>query len=418
MKRIFTPFLIGLGLMATLNVSAQTLTVKYNFSGNLGDSSGGSNHGTNNGIIYTNDIAGIPNSAASFNGTSSYVTLPNFIGSGTGAPLHNVAISVWFKTNGRQKPAGIAYGGAQAIGGSPVNYTPFMWIDSAGHLSSYFYAGQTWALTTGTDTVNDDKWHHAVFFYFMVPPTSEKQFLVVDGKLRDYYIGTKTGTPSYTNIYLGACNPRNIMGMPDAWTYFNGTMDNFNAYFMPNGPMSDSMLHCLDFLITAHPQNQTKSLGSSVTLSVSHTMFENDTVYTYVWKKNGTVVPGATDSVLTIASLSAADTGSYVCEATNNYHLTLTSNAGKVALVPTGINGLQIADAVNVYPSPAANTLNVSVANKVINEVAIYSIDGKLVKHIQQAGINTIDVSSLIPGAYSLKLSCGEEVFTSRFSKQ
>jgi hypothetical protein len=415
MKKVYTT-LLALCTLA-IGANAQSLAVKYDFSGNCGDSSNGNKHGSPTNITYTNDIAGVANIAVAFNGTSSYITIPNFVGTTVGSPFHNVAVSVWFKTNSKQKPSGIAYAGLESIGNYPSNFTPLMWIDSAGYLCSYFYAGSFTPVQKSTDTVNDNKWHHAIFYYYQMPPTTVLQKLYLDGKEVASYYGIKTGTPSYTNIYMGACNPRNLNGMPDAWMYFNGTMDNFRAYITPNGPFTDSFLHCSDFLITGHPQSQAKTLGSSASLSVSHTMFLNDTIYTYQWKKNGVVISGATDSILNIASVAATDTGDYVCEVKNNYNLTLTSNAAKLSL-STGISKVAKANEISTYPNPAYATINLSATGKIINAAYIYSIDGKLVKHIQQSGINTIDISSLTQGIYVLKLSCSGETFISRFTKQ
>lgn len=416
MKKIYSTLLAVFAI--TMSTNAQSPAVKYDFAGNCGDSSSSNNHGTPTNLTYTNDIAGIPNNAAAFNGTSSYVTIPNFVGTTMGSPFHNVGISIWFKTNSNQKPSGIAYAGLQSVGTYPSNFTPFLWIDSAGFLCSYFYAGSFTPVQKSTDTVNDNKWHHAVFYYYQVPPTAVLQKLYVDGKEVASYYGIKTGTPSYANIYLGACNPRNLNGMPDAWMYFNGTMDNFRAYITPNGPFTDSFLHCSDFLITAHPQNQTKTLGSSVTLSVSHTMFLNDTIYTYLWKKNGIAIAGATDSVLTIASLTAADTGSYTCEIKNNYNLTLASNPAQLSISSSGITNTANDNSFRVYPNPATAILNISITNRKINQVLIYSIEGKMISSINAADINAIDISTLVKGTYILKILAGNEVFVNRFTKE
>src|SRR5688572_11609505 len=63
--------------------------------------------------------------------------------------------------------------------------------------------------------------------------------------------------------------------------------------------------------ITRHPRSQTASADSSVSLSV---LAVNAT--SYVWKRNGVIVPGGTASTLLISPVTIGDDGVYICEVT------------------------------------------------------------------------------------------------------
>ncbi len=62
--------------------------------------------------------------------------------------------------------------------------------------------------------------------------------------------------------------------------------------------------------IVTQPTNQSGCAGSSVTFAVTAS---GATPLTYQWRKNGSDVAGATNASLTIATVSASDTGSYDC---------------------------------------------------------------------------------------------------------
>jgi hypothetical protein len=70
------------------------LIAYYPFNGSADDKSGNNNNGVVNDAILSSDKFGHPNSAYSFNGTSSYISLKpasNFVG------LSNYTISLWVK---------------------------------------------------------------------------------------------------------------------------------------------------------------------------------------------------------------------------------------------------------------------------------------------------------------------------------
>ena len=65
----------------------------YPFSGNTQDQSGYNNHGTNIGASLTTDRFGNANSAYSFNGSSSYISVAN--STSLSSPTSNLTIAFW-----------------------------------------------------------------------------------------------------------------------------------------------------------------------------------------------------------------------------------------------------------------------------------------------------------------------------------
>ena len=57
-------------------------------------------------------------------------------------------------------------------------------------------------------------------------------------------------------------------------------------------------------------------LGSSTTLQVAAEGIPSN--ITYMWKKNGVIIPGETSNTLTVSSVSLSDIGQYECIPSNS----------------------------------------------------------------------------------------------------
>ena len=60
----------------------------------------------------------------------------------------------------------------------------------------------------------------------------------------------------------------------------------------------------------------TADAGSNITLTVTASSDPDD--ITYVWKKNGVIIPGETSSTLTLSDVSGDDIGQYECIPSNS----------------------------------------------------------------------------------------------------
>ncbi|MCX7880779.1 MAG: immunoglobulin domain-containing protein [Ignavibacteria bacterium] len=86
-------------------------------------------------------------------------------------------------------------------------------------------------------------------------------------------------------------------------------------------------------IITKHPESQTISQGSTLTLSVT-AKGEN---LRYQWKKDGKNIAGATQSTLVIQNIQPSDAGNYLVEVTNNCGTTI-SNPATIVVSTSGSN--------------------------------------------------------------------------------
>lgn len=68
---------------------------------------------------------------------------------------------------------------------------------------------------------------------------------------------------------------------------------------------------------------------------------------------------------------------------------------------------------ISIYPNPASDKIFIKNTNQLkINQIFIYSVDGKLIRNVQLKG-NSIDIRDLKMGAYLLKLEIDEKEFLS-----
>ncbi|HEY6143438.1 MAG TPA: T9SS type A sorting domain-containing protein, partial [Flavobacterium sp.] len=70
-----------------------------------------------------------------------------------------------------------------------------------------------------------------------------------------------------------------------------------------------------------------------------------------------------------------------------------------------------------LYPNPATNELRLSSSDQKIENVAIYSLSGALVKTISNV-IESIDVSNLSTGSYLVKVTTDQGSFTQKIIKE
>ena len=99
----------------------------------------------------------------------------------------------------------------------------------------------------------------------------------------------------------------------------------YRANYFSNGPCSTKVNFAQELLlkvlplprITRQPLNRTMCAGSNVSFSIgvfgTREWFNNGT-YSYQWRRNNQIIPGANDTIYTINSVAASDAGDYSCE--------------------------------------------------------------------------------------------------------
>ncbi|MDX6740735.1 LamG-like jellyroll fold domain-containing protein [Actinocorallia sp. A-T 12471] len=174
-------------------------------SGTVAKSANLENQGSDS-ATYANVTLGVPGplaggsaTAASFNGTNSLVQLPRTYKVGTKRPQ---AISLWFKGT---TPNGVLFSYSnenpryQAT--APSDYTPALYVDSAGKLNGSLFTNQPasqYTPITSPNAVTDGNWHNVV-----LTGDGGTQWLYLDGVL----LGSKTGlheVPGQWNNIVGA----------------------------------------------------------------------------------------------------------------------------------------------------------------------------------------------------------------------
>lgn len=88
--------------------------------------------------------------------------------------------------------------------------------------------------------------------------------------------------------------------------------------------------------------------------------------------------------------------------------------------VALAVNNFDIKKYVSVYPNPVSTVLNIeNKSNETISNIAIYSINGSLVKEIKSTeAMQTISVSDLQNGIYFVKIELNNQVINYKFSKK
>ncbi|HVB44807.1 MAG TPA: LamG-like jellyroll fold domain-containing protein [Streptosporangiaceae bacterium] len=162
--------------------------------------------------------------AASFNGTSSYVQLPSSDSPGTGP----ASVGLWFMVPKGNTAGGVLYDYEMY----PLNYSgmptgqwdPALYVGTDGKLRGEFWNGSASPITT-SGTVNDGNWHYAV-----LAATSAGQSLYLDGKLAGNS-STALAASSGNYVYVGAgeshswpSGPTNNLG------YFPGSIAEIAFY--------------------------------------------------------------------------------------------------------------------------------------------------------------------------------------------
>jgi RHS repeat-associated protein len=289
----------------------------------LGDSAGTTAAGetdTQTGT-YTGATLGVEgpfgrndSTAASFNGTSSYVQLPSDMKPYPVPNLYPVipdrgpmAIELWFST----KTSGVLFSySEQPITGTPsanvIDYTPALYVgtDNKLHGGTHAYDLRGNVLTMQSKaTVTDGKWHHAV--------------LSVDGSLQTLYLdGTSVGTLNFNGaypsnyVYAGAgfignewpAAPQQGTGTSGHPSYFTGSIAEVAIY--QHELSSDDVVH--------HIKAYGNSLShASPTLSVAvEDPAGNPQNYTYDPYNGGRLV--SSSDVLNHTTSYGYDTGGFL----------------------------------------------------------------------------------------------------------
>lgn len=200
MKKLLQLGCIFYGLTAFSQVDlTSNLKVCMPFTGNANDQSGSSNNGTVSGATLTSDRFNNANSAYQFNGTSNYISVPNFAAI---APSNELTISMWAKSDlttsnclfmlSPDDPADRCVGCAQY---SNAGSTMMIW--DYGSISGN---GRTTAPSIPADLSG---WHHYVY---IVSQSGNQKQMYLDGVVKSNVAYAGTCNNKNLPLYIGAGN--------------------------------------------------------------------------------------------------------------------------------------------------------------------------------------------------------------------
>ncbi len=89
----------------------------------------------------------------------------------------------------------------------------------------------------------------------------------------------------------------------------------------------------------------------------------------------------------------------------------------KTAYGTLGLRKNELTTKLTLYPNPVTNQLFLSSSDRKIENVAIYTLTGTLVKTIKNV-VESIDVSNLNPGSYLVKVTTDQSSFTQKIIKK
>ncbi len=167
-------------------------------------------------------LAGSAATAATFNGSTSYVRLPDQLVTDT--PY--LTAELWFRTTG----SGVlfSYQNHTLEEATTGKYTPALYVGTDGKLRGEFWNG-TAAPITSAGTVNDGTWHHAA-----LTAAGNTQTLYLDGAK----VGSLAGDITQDDqrfVYLGAGYWNNWPATTGTIGHFTGDIDEAAVYNRPLG---------------------------------------------------------------------------------------------------------------------------------------------------------------------------------------
>ncbi|MFE5599303.1 DNRLRE domain-containing protein [Streptomyces coelicoflavus] len=167
-------------------------------------------------------LAGSPDTSAAFNGTTSYVQLPDQVVSDT--PY--LTAELWFRTTG--SGVLLSYQDHTLEEATTGKYTPALYVGTDGRLRGEFWNGASAPLTSAAP-VNDGAWHHAA-----LTAAGNTQTLYLDGKKTGSLSGEITQYDQRF-VYLGAGYWNNWPATTGTVGHFAGDIDEAAVYSRPLG---------------------------------------------------------------------------------------------------------------------------------------------------------------------------------------
>jgi hypothetical protein len=384
------------------SINISNLRAYYPLNNSFADASGNNYNATGTATTSVNDRLNQANSAISFNGSSSTVTIAAPAGQVILGNGQNKSISMWFKRSSYASK-GMLLSYQQAF---PGNWNPLAYIGSDGVLRGWMYQGGTAAWTSGI--MVDTNWHHLALVY-----TTSTQTAYLDGS----QVATMSGTPNpgVSNIiYIGnGYANTGIQGISTTGNQpFSGLIDEVRFYNAVLTPAEINTLRTSPFLITTQPQNQSVCVGDAANLSLNVLTPDMGSTFDYQWTFNGTPlsnggsISGANTNNLQISNAQASNAGTYNCILSPGCNEAMSSSV--TLTVGTGnVNITQQPQNTSVCLGSSASLSIVLTGPTVTYQ---WKKDGINISGATDSTLNLTNVSSSDAGNYTVDIfggSCG-----------
>lgn len=321
----------------------------YPFCGNANDASGNSNNGTVTGATLTTDRWGNANSAYYFNGTTDYITVPH---SASLTFTNNIiSIALWVKYSSFAPVAdnNILVSKQTGAGATQVGFN--MFEQNANGETGLRVCNNGPAGTSNTGSISIGIYRHVVCTF--------------NGSVSISYLNGVAVNTSTAVSAIGSNTMNLLFAMPN-WVASNAL--NFH------GSLDEIMIY--NKALTPAEVSQIYNLGTN----------------TYTWSGGGS-------SSVTV--VSPTTTANYTVTASNGYN---TCNTAITLTVNTcvGINEMNVANGISIYPNPNNGKFTVQIENETSNtELILYnSLGQKVFRENVIQGKNNIDLDSVPKGFY------------------
>ncbi len=430
----FKTAVLGMALFMMGNAQAQVpnyiptdgLVGYWPFSGNANDISGKGNNGTVNGATLTTDRHGNANSAYLYNGTSSFINVPN----STSLQFNGgLTISTWLNTNAI--PTATANSAAYLLskgadGGTPNSWTSF--IDSGGaNLCIFNTSGNLNSCAGPGNPITINNWINVVYTY---DGTNSKTY--INGKLSNT---TASNYTIFSNTYDLKFGRRHTTGLP---YFFNGKLDDIGIWSRAlsqqeitslytetpyysdtcnavSGSLVNGLVAYYPFCGNAQDQSGKGNNGTVNGATLTTDRFGNaNAAYSFNGNSNNILVANSStlnlDSNLTIAFWAKLNSSAYGIP----LHLRNNANSHETSIRSNIVNSTNLFD-LNNGISGSSNTINsinktdllwhhfVAVFDVTSNKTYLY-IDNVL-QGVSQSQITILGSSTISIGSVSYNTS-------------
>lgn len=377
------------------------------FSGNANDQSINAKNGTVHNAVLTTDRFGNANSAYYFNGTNSYIQVPDNNDSILDL-THNFTISVWASIeqlvgNG---PTMLCkhianldnMGSYEFITGyvTPLSQYKLVFFatphyDNTAYSSFNSFSNNTWVNYTCSYNYLSQ---NCIYYVNGLPVDTVNINFDINNTTIDFLIGCTfiDNTANYAYFWKGKLDDIGI---------WNRDLTQCEIYQIYSGS---------SFSITTQPQSQTVNITNDAQFTIS---MLDTTGITYHWQtdlglgfqdiSNAGQYNGATDDILHIANTTLLNNNQqFRCKITSGICFDTSNVATLTVINNTSMNEISTSNLISVFPNPATNKININIASQL--KESTYFISNAIGNIVLSGKINfensVIDISTLTNGVY------------------